>query len=268
MSCEPVDLTCTPKRVKRKRKYQQVTEEETVEGDLLEHRRLMANCQERVRMQRINVALDVLKQTLPEEYHPCQRRMSKIRTLRCAMDYIRGLSQLLQDDNLRRQHIYGQAKQFVQGIYVSGDTSSDCMYSSHRTTNFQSVTPYTPLFPYLGPLCTSDASEYMFTPQQTPPVRHDAMIPRQLEFGAPRKQQHSTDDPTTTPQYLMAGSTEHSAHKSTPVTSRHTMYRCKRSQTFSTVPRQTHDIKPELDVAYMEPHSHDTLPVVNQDTAW
>ena len=244
MDSEPVDLTCTPKRYGRKRKYAQISISDDVEDEeVSERRRQMANNQERVRMHRINVALDVLKNTLPEEYHPCQRRMSKIRTLRSAMDYIRGLSQLIEQDNVRRQHIYTHAKQYVQTMYGQTEPVADCMYSNmHGISGTTMLTPvsHTAGYPCLESLYTSETGNDNFTPQQTPPIGFPVGFPRHLDFGAPRKLLQPVEDAFTPAE--SAGNLKNRRTntgydreaESGPVMARRLQYRPHRSETFSS----------------------------------
>ncbi|KAH3819084.1 hypothetical protein DPMN_120815 [Dreissena polymorpha] len=204
MSSEPVDLTCSPMTPSRKRKCHEQPDIEEEDEEVMEQKRLMANSQERLRMQRINAALEDLKHTLPEEYHPSERRMSKIRTLRSAMDYIRGLSELLEEDNIRRQQIYAQTKEYVKAMYGHALLGqSECLYGA----GFQSPTQsgFSSLFPYLGPLCSDDGSSYFRTPQQTTPLRQ--MAPRHLEFNAPRKSRYPETIDTTPTEFIVAGKT-------------------------------------------------------------
>nr|KAG5691832.1 hypothetical protein BaRGS_016644 [Batillaria attramentaria] len=63
-----------------------------------EKKRVLANSQERERMNRLNRALNNLRKALPAEYSLYNRRLSKIRTLRLAINYIKGLSEMLQQD--------------------------------------------------------------------------------------------------------------------------------------------------------------------------
>nr|XP_002738800.1 PREDICTED: protein dimmed-like [Saccoglossus kowalevskii] len=56
-------------------------------------RRLKANSQERMRMHRLNTALDELRKVIPRQL--CDRRLSKIKTLRLAISYISALADMV-----------------------------------------------------------------------------------------------------------------------------------------------------------------------------
>ncbi|XP_069142384.1 neurogenic differentiation factor 1-like [Argopecten irradians] len=58
-------------------------------------KRKMANIQERNRMQKMSSALQQLKDCLPDEYKLYNKKLSKIRTLRIAIGYIRALESML-----------------------------------------------------------------------------------------------------------------------------------------------------------------------------
>lgn len=179
------------KRLHRKR---HLTEES--EDEISEQKRLLANSQERVRMQRINVALENLKQALPEEYQPCRRRMSKIRTLRSAMDYIRGLSEMLDKDNERRRMMYMQAREYVAAV----QKECHAAYGSDISL-YQTPTPY---FPYLGPLCEDYSGPTFQIDEQTPEKQMTA-VHRQLDFNAPTKRLPPHRDDEITPEIITAG---------------------------------------------------------------
>ena len=66
-----------------------LTEEE------LDRKRVTANVQERRRMQRLNTALEKLKKAIPQHLHVQYRRLSKIKTLKLAIDYIGFLEEVL-----------------------------------------------------------------------------------------------------------------------------------------------------------------------------
>ena len=74
---------CVPKR--------DLTEDE------IEVKRVTANSQERCRMQKLNYALDCLRRCLPPQLQVCQRRLSKIRTLKLATNYISTLVEILDE---------------------------------------------------------------------------------------------------------------------------------------------------------------------------
>ncbi|KAL3852265.1 hypothetical protein ACJMK2_015931 [Sinanodonta woodiana] len=92
---------CT-KNKSRKRKRKELAKEDNIRVDsednddeLDEKKRLLANCQERKRMQRLNKALEKLRSVLPPQFQLYHRRMSKIRTLRVATNYIATLTEML-----------------------------------------------------------------------------------------------------------------------------------------------------------------------------
>lgn len=60
-----------------------------------EAKRRSANVQERHRMQRMSGALQQLKDCLPDEFKLYNKKLSKIRTLRVAINYIRALDNML-----------------------------------------------------------------------------------------------------------------------------------------------------------------------------
>lgn len=64
----------------------------------LDRKRITANIQERRRMQRLNTALERLKRSIPQHLHIQSRRLSKIKTLKLAIDYIAFLNDSLQQD--------------------------------------------------------------------------------------------------------------------------------------------------------------------------
>lgn len=62
-------------------------------------RRATANARERVRMNDMNEAFDLLRNLIPN--YPAGRKLSKIDTLRLAKAYIKDLAELLQDESVR-----------------------------------------------------------------------------------------------------------------------------------------------------------------------
>ncbi|KAL4226934.1 hypothetical protein ACF0H5_014912 [Mactra antiquata] len=163
-----------------KRKY----EDDDSESEM---RRLTANSQERVRMQKINNALEDLKKCLPESFHLHHRRMSKIRALRSAMVYIRGLSQLLHEDNMRRQGQYMQAMDYMRCLYESQqvyvpEVGRTCSALQTPETNY----------PYLGPLCAKTQS-VVETPEQTQMSQN--YHPRVLDFSMNSNTKHLNSTP-------------------------------------------------------------------------
>lgn len=160
-------------RISKKR----ALEEDDSDG---EQRRLVANTQERLRMQKINGALEDLKKCLPETFHIHHRRMSKIRALRCAMLYIRNMSQLLHEDNMRRQAQaqYAHAVEYMRSMR----DPQYAMPQEEEAVHSPAPAASGPYYPYLGPLCIdSEASMYQ-TPEQNPP-KH-MYQPRPLDFSS------------------------------------------------------------------------------------
>ncbi|KAI1294695.1 hypothetical protein HDE_05874 [Halotydeus destructor] len=73
------------------------------DGHGAEKRRTAANVHERKRMQQIGLALEKLKEVIPKEHHVSvrgTRYMSKINTLRTAINYIRYLYEIVEPDFL------------------------------------------------------------------------------------------------------------------------------------------------------------------------
>lgn len=100
----PVDLTIADKEESEKKekgtkKFDKLklTEEE------IEERRRSANYMERRRMKKMSSALADLRKCIPQQYHLYHRRMSKIRTLRLSIAYIKALKDILLKDDQRRQ---------------------------------------------------------------------------------------------------------------------------------------------------------------------
>ena len=93
------DDDAVPKKRRKKERKVPVSEEEA------ERKRVLANSQERERMDRLNRALANLRKALPPHFSVCNRRLSKIRTLRLAIRYIRDLSNMLAaDDAMIERH--------------------------------------------------------------------------------------------------------------------------------------------------------------------
>ncbi|ESO91487.1 hypothetical protein LOTGIDRAFT_153930 [Lottia gigantea] len=87
-------------------------------------KRLLANSQERDRMDKLNSALEALRRVLPNETFLHNRKMSKIKTLTTARNYIASLSDMI------RQH------DATIGLH---QTSSSCLYTpSNDCTNYSS----------------------------------------------------------------------------------------------------------------------------------
>ena len=186
---EPMSTPTTPVRVLKKRGPRQSRKRlRTEEDEESEAKRVLANTQERVRMQKMNVALDELKKVLPPHVHAFQKRMSKIRTLRLAMNYIAWLSDLIQKDNARREAAYRHTLQFIPEQGGAPQFSPDGALMSSIYPFPQEAAPVTPIFytpAYATPhhvyinsvhgLANNSAFE---TPVQNP-LRNQ---PRQLDF--------------------------------------------------------------------------------------
>lgn len=162
------------RKLSKKRKH----EDEDSES---EEKRLNANSQERIRMQKINNALEELKKCLPEPFHLHHRRMSKIRALRCAMMYIRNLTEIIHEDNMRRQAQYMQAMEFMKVMYdprfaMSQETAAVQQQACQTPST---VIPY---YPYLGPLCAGSESSMYHTPVQETTREPLTYNPRPLDF--------------------------------------------------------------------------------------
>ncbi|KAL8580158.1 hypothetical protein ACOMHN_043043 [Nucella lapillus] len=115
LSCEEdSDKESLPEDFARRRRKKErkvpLSEEES------ERKRILANSQERGRMNRLNRALANLRRVLPEELSLSNRRLSKIRTIRLAGSYIRDLTKLLAEDDANRNEGRGHP-QFVQPQY-------------------------------------------------------------------------------------------------------------------------------------------------------
>lgn len=253
------------KRFHRKRHFSGESEDE-----LSEQRRLMANSQERVRMQRINVALEDLKQVLPEEYHPCRRRMSKIRTLRSAMEYISNLSKMLEQDNERRRMLYLQAKEYVACV------QQECksVYGEDANINLYQTPTLTTFYPYLGPLCMDFIGPATQTFEQTP-QKQTAATSRQLHFNAPTKRIPPQSDVDITPDFITAGRLRNACdetptyRKSCPVMSTPTNRKSCSVTSSATFPSPFHDIRNESQsdaVSLIQPVFHES-PLRRTDTS-
>ena len=82
-----------------------------------EERRMSANIMERNRMKSMNDALCCLRDKLPDEFKLRNKKMSKIRTLRVAIGYIRSLSDLVKADDIARQEQIAMRQTYLQGHY-------------------------------------------------------------------------------------------------------------------------------------------------------
>ena len=87
---------CGKTRVRAWKKY---SKKKHLTQDEMDKKRDIANQQERTRMHRLNSALRNLRNAIPYEFsrHPPEKNLSKIKTLRIAIDYIRQLTSVLSD---------------------------------------------------------------------------------------------------------------------------------------------------------------------------
>ncbi|CAG2233401.1 HAND2 [Mytilus edulis] len=83
----------------------------------IEERRNTANVQERKRMKKLSKALEDLRKCIPAEYHLTNRKMSKIRTLKLAVNYIASLTDIIDRDNLLKQQAFHHESQLIQSTY-------------------------------------------------------------------------------------------------------------------------------------------------------
>jgi hypothetical protein len=81
----------------------------------IEERRRAANRMERRRMKKMSDALANLRKCIPVQHHLIHRRMSKIRTLRLAVAYIKALRDMLEHDDRRRQMLAMTQSTFSSG---------------------------------------------------------------------------------------------------------------------------------------------------------
>lgn len=65
----------------------------------MDRKRIAANVQERRRMRKLNEALEQLRSVIPRDVNNQYRRLSKIKTLRLAINYIRYLDNELNSAN-------------------------------------------------------------------------------------------------------------------------------------------------------------------------
>ena len=171
-----------------------------------EQKRLCANAQERGRMQKINDALEQLRKCLPPQFHLYHRRMSKIRTLRLTMNYIRSLSELIHEDNVRRhdayRHTLGQPHAARDPCVIKVDNQTPVDMTALQTPPATMV----PYYPYLGPLCTGmDSVEAMYqTPPQLP--QRQLLNPRHLNFDGTNTEKNGNN--RTAIAFLVAGRTD------------------------------------------------------------
>lgn len=100
----PVDLTIADKEEsEKKEKGTKKFDKLKLSVEEIEERRRSANYMERRRMKKMSSALADLRKCIPQQYHLYHRRMSKIRTLRLAIAYIKALKDILLKDDQRRQ---------------------------------------------------------------------------------------------------------------------------------------------------------------------
>ncbi|XP_074594223.1 uncharacterized protein LOC141849684 [Brevipalpus obovatus] len=87
---------CGKTRVKTWKKY---SKKKHLTQDEMDKKRDIANQQERTRMHRLNSALKNLRNAIPYEFsrQPPEKNLSKIKTLRIAIEYIRQLTNVLND---------------------------------------------------------------------------------------------------------------------------------------------------------------------------
>ncbi|XP_068232380.1 neurogenic differentiation factor 2-like [Palaemon carinicauda] len=132
---------------------------------LSKYRRKTANARERHRMKEINNAFETLRKVLPDamDIQPTSCTMTKITTLRLAVNYIRALSEVLADDNdvdlCSIQHsLQDSIENTIKDSFNSfnaGETNSHSMVIQYETP----VPHYThhciPQFSQLPDLCSS-----------------------------------------------------------------------------------------------------------------
>lgn len=196
------ERTRGPRRSKKRAREENEDEES-------EAKRLLANTQERVRMQKMNQALEELKKVLPPHFHAFHKKMSKIRTLRLAMNYIAMLSDLIQRDNARREAAYRQTLRYIheQGCIPQFSPDGALVSSIHpyvpdqefMTPVYSTPSIATPYHSYIGSLHGITNSNAFETPVQHP-LRHQ---PRHLDFYSMPTQ----DQPSAT-ETLRAGTRE------------------------------------------------------------
>lgn len=120
---EPIDLTKDgnesdndlEKRITRRKgkpkKFENLSEID------IDEKRKVANIQERKRMKKLSKALEDLRKCIPAEYHISNRKMSKIRTLRLAVNYIASLTEIIERDNVLKQQTYHLENQMLQSTF-------------------------------------------------------------------------------------------------------------------------------------------------------
>ena len=98
----------------------------------IEEKRKVANVQERKRMKKLSKALEDLRKCIPVEYHLSNRKMSKIRTLRLAVNYIASLTEIIERDNLLKRQAYYLESQMLQSTYSYLVPSPNFGHSVHN----------------------------------------------------------------------------------------------------------------------------------------
>jgi hypothetical protein len=68
-------------------------------------------------MKKLSKALEDLRKCIPAEYHISNRKMSKIRTLRLAVNYIASLTEIIERDNVLKQQTYHLENQMLQSTF-------------------------------------------------------------------------------------------------------------------------------------------------------
>lgn len=137
---------------------------------LSKYRRKTANARERHRMKEINNAFETLRKVLPdaEEIQPTSCSMTKITTLRLAVNYIRALSEVLADDNdmdLRsiqnslQNSIENTLKDSFQHSFHAGAPTGHSMVLQYETPMPHFTHHYVPQFPQLSDLYSSSNIE-------------------------------------------------------------------------------------------------------------
>uniref|UniRef100_T1K8I2 BHLH domain-containing protein n=1 Tax=Tetranychus urticae TaxID=32264 RepID=T1K8I2_TETUR len=97
----PTSTSTTKNRKLRTQIWKKYSKKKNLSQDELERKRDLANQQERTRMHRQNDALKHLRNAIPYEFsrHPPEKNLSKIKTLRFAIEYIKELNSMLTRDN-------------------------------------------------------------------------------------------------------------------------------------------------------------------------
>ncbi|XP_066982400.1 neurogenic differentiation factor 2-like [Macrobrachium rosenbergii] len=136
---------------------------------LSKYRRKTANARERHRMKEINNAFETLRKVLPDamEIQATSCTMTKITTLRLAVNYIRALSEVLADDNevdlCSIQHslqdsIENTIKDSFQHSFNTGAPGGHSMVIQYETPMPHYTHHCIPQFSQLPDLCSSASS--------------------------------------------------------------------------------------------------------------